>query len=93
MTYHMVTYDLRKEMTSEGYKKLYETLQSFDDWAWVLESVWIIAGSSSSSVYNKIAPCLDENDGLIVAELTGSLCFDKPDKGTDAWLTGRFTCP
>jgi hypothetical protein len=94
MTWFMVSYDLRKEMSSDDYTKLYERLKSFSDWAWVLESVWIVRSTSSSAVYNHIAPVLDRNDGLIVAELSGSLCFDKPRGGisNEQWLSARFTC-
>jgi len=92
MPYYMVSYDLRREPSAEGYKRLYERLRSFPDWAWVLESVWIVQGSSSAAVYSALAPVFDANDGLVVAELTNSLCFDKPRQGAEDWLRGRFSC-
>jgi hypothetical protein len=58
MAWFMVSYDLRKEMSSDDYTKLYERLKLFSDWAWVLESVWIVQSTSSSAVYNHIAPAL-----------------------------------
>jgi hypothetical protein len=92
MPYYMVSYDLRREWSAADYDKLYERLQSFPDWCWPLESVWIVQSTSSSAVYNKIVSCFDVDDGLVVAELTGSLCFDKPQKDTDDWLSERFSC-
>lgn len=92
MAYYLVSYDLRKEKDAAGYEEIYKRLRSFTDWAWPLESVWIVESTSSSTVYDKIASAFDQNDGLLVAELTSSMCFDRPREGTEDWLKGRFTC-
>jgi len=92
MGYYLVTYDLRKERDSSDYEKLYSKLRSFGDWAWPLESVWVVSASSANAVLKKLMPALDDNDGIIVSEMTNELCKRRLDKGTADWFAGKFAC-
>ena len=74
MAIYLVSYDLRKERSAEDYIRLYDALRSTGVFCWPLQSVWIIETSSSPS--GIIAALLssgavDDNDGLLVVEMTG----------------------
>lgn len=92
MANYLVTYDLRKELDSEGYKKLYEALRSYGTYSWPLESIWIVEATSANAILSKLSPLLDDNDGLLVVKLTEELCYRRVKKGVPPWLDARFTC-
>ena len=92
MSWYIVSYDLRKEPDTAGYDAIYNALQSYPDWAWILESVWIVEGTSAKKIRDHLSKFLDDNDGLVVAELTGELCYQRVRKGTSKWLNERFAC-
>ncbi len=71
MTY-LVSYDLNKP--GKNYGDLYDAIKaaSTGKWCKPLESVYIIESSLSAlSIYNKLAPCLDSNDRILVIEVKG----------------------
>lgn len=71
MTY-LVSYDLNKP--GKNYNDLYDAIKasSTGKWCKPLESVYIIESSLSAlSVYNKLTPCLDRNDRILVIEVKG----------------------
>ena len=92
MAYYLVTYDLRKEKDASGYEQIYDALKSYSDWCWPLESVWIVGGTSAKAILSHLSSVLDDNDGIIVAELTGELCFRRVKQGAAEWLRKRFVC-
>ena len=70
MTY-LVSYDLHKP--GKNYDDLYEAIKNASDGTWCkpLSSVYIIKSNlTPKTIYDKIAPCLDENDCVLVIEVT-----------------------
>lgn len=69
MTY-LISYDLNNP--GKNYNDLYDTIKtaSTGKWCKPLESVYIIESIlSASSIYNKLSPCLDSNDRILVIEV------------------------
>lgn len=90
MSWYVVTYDLRSEISAADYRRLYGVLSGAVDFCWPLESVWIIeTPRKPSEVIGvlKNAGILDDNDGIIVLEITGVGDFERVhDAGTAQWL-------
>lgn len=74
MAWYVVSYDLRREVTSADWNKLYVALKGAVDYCWPLQSIWIIetplppSGIINILVANGV---VDDNDGIIVLEITG----------------------
>lgn len=74
MTSMIIEYDLCSP--GRNYNTLYETIQSYGVWAHVTESTWFIkTGDSCVQVRDKLKKCMDSNDRLFVAELTGTAAW------------------
>lgn len=70
MTY-LVSYDLNKP--GKNYDDLYEAIQNASNGVWCkpLRSVYIINSSlSAKAIYDRLTPCLDSNDLVLVIEVT-----------------------
>ena len=95
MAWYVVTYDLRNEISSEDYTRLYDVLSSAVDFCWPLDSVWIIETPRKPSEVISIlkdAAVLDDDDGIIVLEITGVGDFRRvSDNGTAQWLREHIT--
>jgi len=64
MTCYIISYDLVKD---RNYNKLYDALQSYDDWAKITESTWaIITHKPAKEVRENLFQHLDKDDRLIV---------------------------
>lgn len=75
MSSKLVIYDLCAP--GRNYDKLYESIKSYPKWAHITESTWFIkTDESCSSIRNKLMNCLDKNDRLFVAELTGEAAWN-----------------
>lgn len=88
MALYQVSYDLRK---IRDYHALYERIRSYGSYAHVLESSWIIrTNRSSAEITNHLAEMMDEDDGLLVVELTGEAGWrglrDDRYGGTSRWI-------
>lgn len=73
MPVYLVSYDLRRERSMEDYIRVYDALRSAGTFCWPLYSVWIIETSlTPSGVIGALvnSGTVDDDDGLIVAELT-----------------------
>ena len=81
----LVTYSLK--VPGRDYGKLYETLKSSRHWCHYLESTWLIVTDESVEVWrDKLIAVMDENDRLLVADITNSqLTGLLPRKAWD-WL-------
>lgn len=74
MTSMIIEYDLCSP--GRNYNTLYETIQSYGVWARITESTWFIkTGDSCVQVRDKLTKCMDSNDRLFVAELTGTAAW------------------
>jgi len=95
LSWYVVSYDLRREVSSEDYKKLYSTLSGAVDFCWPLESIWIIETPRKPSEVIEIlmsAAILDDDDGIIVLEITGIGNFRRvKDAQTAQWLNSHIT--
>lgn len=71
MTY-LVSYDLNSP--GKNYDDLYEAIKAASTGVWCkpLSSVYIIKSNlnSAKAVYNRLKPCLDDNDHILVIEVT-----------------------
>ena len=66
----LVAYDLSKP--GQNYVGLIEYLKSFSSWAHIEQSVWaVVTNMSDADVRDKVATYLDNNDKLIVINITG----------------------
>lgn len=70
MTSKIIEYDLCSP--GRNYNTLYETIKSYSVWARITESTWFIRTDDSCvQIRDKLKKCMDNNDRLFVAELTG----------------------
>jgi len=86
MTY-LVSYDLNTP--GKNYDELYEAIKGASNGVWCkpLSSVYIIQSSSTpKEIYNKISPCLDENDCVLVIEVTKNSYWRLSKKVSDYLL-------
>ena len=67
MTWYAVSYDLRKEYSSEAWERIGEALRTAFDWCTPLYSFWVIeTGLAPSGVINTLLHlgAIDDNDGI-----------------------------
>lgn len=70
MTY-LISYDLNSP--GKNYDDLYEAIKAASTGVWCkpLRSVYIIKSNlRAEEVYNRLKPCLDDNDCILVIEVT-----------------------
>jgi hypothetical protein len=83
------------ELNSKDYAALYDTLVTAVDYCWPLESIWIIETPLKPSEVIKVlmdARILDDNDGVIVLEITGVGAFRRViNERTANWLDSHLT--
>ena len=64
---YVVSYDLRKP--GKNYIGLMEQLQASQRWWHYLTSTWLIStNENASQLYNRLAPHLDQGDGILIIE-------------------------
>ena len=74
MSWYVLSYDLRRELSSEDWTKLHASLKTAVDYCWPLQSVWVIeTPRKPSEIINILLSVgvLDDNDGIVVLEVTG----------------------
>lgn len=95
MAWYVVSYDLRRELTSTDWYRLYTTLKGAVDFCWPLQSMWIIETPlPPSGVIGVLMQqgVIDDNDGIIVLEITGVGDFRRvKSKETADWLNAKLT--
>lgn len=95
MAWYVVSYDLRREITADAYASIFAALQSASDWCRPLFSFWIIETPRTPSEVISIlrnVGAIDENDGIVVLEITGAGDFRRVmDADVAAWLNKRIT--
>lgn len=94
MAYYVVSYDLRREVSSDDYDRMYETLKTAGDYCWPLESFWIIETTRPPSEVIAVLisrGVLDDDDGVVVLEITGVGDFRRVKNDVTAkWLNARI---
>jgi hypothetical protein len=95
MAWYAVSYDLRREISKEDHDALYVALKSAVDYCWPLESFWIIETPlKPSEVMNVLIGhgILDDNDGIVVLEITGVGNFRRVvNEQTAEWMRNHIT--
>lgn len=95
MAWYALTYDLRRELSSADYEKLYSVLKTSVDYCWPLQSVWIVETPRLPSEIISIllnVGVLDDNDGIVVLEITGVGNFRRVhDQNVANWLNTHIT--
>lgn len=94
MAWYVVSYDLRRELSQVDYQKVFSALKTATDWCRALFSFWIIETPRTPSEVIQIlrdVGALDENDGIVVLEITGKGDFRRVlDQDVADWLNARI---
>lgn len=95
MNWYLVSYDLRRELSANDWKIMHDALRSASDYCWPLQSVWIIQTPlKPSEVIASLLShgVLDDNDGIIVLEITGNGNYRRVvNQETALWLDSHLT--
>ena len=95
MAWYVISYDLRREISSHDYQLLYQALSSAVEYCWPLESIWIVETElKPSEIITRLmsANILDDNDGIVVLEITGVGNYRRVvNKQTADWLDTHLT--
>lgn len=95
MAWYVVSYDLRRERAAEDYNRLYEALKTAVDFCWPLQSIWVIETPlAPSGVIAALVSvgALDQNDGIVVLEITGKGDFaGVAGQPAADWLNAKIT--
>ena len=95
MAWYAVSYDLRKEFSSEAWARIGDALRTAYDWCTPLYSFWIVqSGLPPSAIINGLlnSGAIDDNDGIIVLEITGKGNYRRvTDQVAANWLNSHLT--
>lgn len=84
MSVYCVSYDLNK--AGQNYSALYKELESSASWWHHLDSTWLIyTAESAKMLANRLRSHLDDNDLLLVIEVTSEYSGWLPQKAWD-WM-------
>lgn len=84
MNSFLISYDL---ISNKDYSSLYTAIKNYGYYAHILESVWIIKSSySSSDIRNNLKIHIDSDDKLFVAKLTGESAWSNLSKEVSDWI-------
>lgn len=71
MGFYIITYDLRTP--GQDYTELYNAIKALGEWQHPLESVWFLytddVNVDSNYIYQRLRPCIDNNDFLFINRL------------------------
>ncbi|OJU94727.1 MAG: hypothetical protein BGO06_22310 [Shinella sp. 65-6] len=85
MSVYIVTYDLHK--VGQNYTCITDKLKGYGTHWHIQGSVWIIETAQSAvEVRDYLLPCLDNNDKLIVAHLSGEAAWSGYSDDGNRWL-------
>lgn len=85
MNSYLISYDLMNP--GKDYSDLYERIKSYQAWAHVLESVWVVKSSSSAvQIRDNLMQVMDSNDKLFVAKLSGEAAWYNLSESISKWL-------
>jgi CRISPR/Cas system-associated endoribonuclease Cas2 len=85
MSSYIVTYDLMQQ--GQNYTSIRAKLKAYGTWCHLQGSVWIIATAQTAmQIRDNLRACLDANDKLFVAKLTGEAGWIGHEKTVADWL-------
>lgn len=85
---YAINYDLKKP--GQNYEKLYDAIKTCGDWWHYLGSTWLVDTSlGADAIYNRLAPCLDKNDFILVVGVTRDYSGWLP-KDAWEWINSRI---
>ena len=88
MPIYIVSYDLVK---NRDYKALYGALKSYQTYAFALESVCLIDTEQTiDEVQNFILRHVDQDDKVLIAQLAGTVAWQKLEPEIADWLHETF---
>jgi hypothetical protein len=94
MNWYVVSYDLRKEVSAKAWADLGRALRTALDWCRPLHSFWIVKTPlTPSGVINVLlnAGVIDDNDGIVVLEVTGKGNYRRViDQDVADWLDSHL---
>lgn len=91
MNTYIVTYDLRKEVTSEDYQKLIELIKEEGVWARLGGSSYLIQSSLTAvELRDKFKCALDKNDMLYVGVVAAPAAWYGYSKDVSDWIISKL---
>lgn len=91
MKTYIVTYDLRKEISSVDYQKLIELIKEDGVWARLGGSSYLIQSYSTAvELRDKFKRVLDKNDMLYVGEVTAPAAWYGYSKEVSDWIIAKL---
>lgn len=89
MAVYIVTYDLHKQ--GQNYECIIQKLNAYGTHWHMQQSVWIIETTQSAAqVRDNLITCLDANDKLFVAKLSGEAAWYGYTSDINQWLKQRL---
>ena len=89
MATYIVTYDLHAK--GQNYDCIHQKLKSYGTNWHVQGSVWLIQTSQSAvQVRDYLSTCLDSNDKLLVAKLSGEAAWKGYSQKVTDWIKARL---
>ena len=90
MAVYLITYDLCRPR--QEYQDLYEAIKSLGPWWHELDSVWVVRSAKSIiEIRDTLGLCIDSNDKLFVAELTGRAAWYGLSAESVSWLKNHLS--
>lgn len=83
---YIITYDLVKEESSEDYKPLIRDLRDRGAHRYQASCWMVNLNNTAKEVFDHYKSLLDENDKLMVSELTNNHSQSRNFKGTSDWI-------
>jgi hypothetical protein len=88
---YIVTYDLRKETTSESYQKLISLIKQDGIWACLGGSSYLIKSNLSAvELRDRFKAALDNNDSLYVGVVTAPAAWSGYSKEISEWIKNNL---
>ncbi len=85
MATHIITYDL--SAPGRNYDELYKRIKAYGDWAHITESSWAVKTADTAvAVRDNLWGAMDNNDKLLVAQLSGNAAWEGLGKKIGDWL-------
>lgn len=83
---YLITYDLNRP--GQNYSELFEAIKAYGTWAHAPKSVWLIRArdTSTADIRDALLGHLDDNDQLLVVQLSGPAAWKGFSKKVSDWL-------
>lgn len=91
MSVYIVTYDLKREMTSDSYNKLISLIKEEGVWACLGGSSYLIESNSSvTQLRDKFKQALDQNDQLFVGLVSAPAAWFGYSQQVTNWIKAKL---